>query len=360
MFEKKWFQSLVVAILVFLLILLISSANFVFEPIFAYLTAIALPFIGAGILYYITKPLVRLLEKYKIHRIIGIMIVFVLIILVIFLVSTYIAPIVQKQFGRLIDNIPRMIDSTFQLITYWQQNQNLIPPQVESMIDNFTSNLQSHLEGFSTFIFSFIANVFNFVFAIVLVPFFLFFMLKDDRKFVPFIAQFLSKPKAKSFKRLMGNINHTLAAFIQGQLLVSFSVGVLLFIGYLIIGLNYSLTLALFAMAMNVIPFIGPFLSVIPAILVAAFQDPIMIVYVIIVMVAAQQLEGNIISPNIMGKALSIHPLTVITLILGAGSIAGFLGLLFVIPAYAVIKTIVAHFYEEWRKKQDPGNKNLI
>ncbi|MDC3416822.1 AI-2E family transporter [Aquibacillus salsiterrae] len=352
MLEKKWFQVLIVTILVFLLILLVSFADFVFGPILAYLGAIAVPFVGAGVLYYITRPVVRMLETFKVPKILSIFIVFLLLIAVGYFVSTYIAPIVEQQFARIIDNVPLMIESAENVILYWQQNQALIPNQVEDMIQNFTSNLQQNVEGFSTFLFGFIANVFNVIFSIVLIPFFLFFMLKDDRKFIPFITQFFSKKKAESLRRLLGEISHTLAAFIQGQLIVSFFVGIALFIGYLIIGLNFSLTLAIFGMIMNVIPFIGPFLSVIPAIIVAVFQDPIMVVYVIIIMVIAQQLEGNIISPNIMGKALSLHPLTIITLILGAGSLAGILGLLFIIPTYAVIKTIIAHFYFEWKKNR--------
>lgn len=101
----------------------------------------------------------------------------------------------------------------------------------------------------------------------------------------------------------------------------------MLLIGYLIIGLDYSLILALIGMATNVIPFLGPYLAVTPALLVAWIQDPQMIIWVALVMLIAQQIESNLISPNVMGKALDIHPLTVITLILAAGNIAGIWGL---------------------------------
>jgi predicted PurR-regulated permease PerM len=85
----------------------------------------------------------------------------------------------------------------------------------------------------------------------------------------------------------------------------------------------------------------------------AFFQDPILAVWVAVIMVVAQQIEGNFVSPNVMGKALNIHPLTIITLILAAGSLAGFIGLIFAIPAYAVIKAIVSHFYNEWLEKNE-------
>lgn len=98
----------------------------------------------------------------------------------------------------------------------------------------------------------------------------------------------------------------------------------MLLIGYLIIGLDYAFLLALIGVVTNVIPFLGPYIAVTPAIIIALFQDPIMAVYVAIIMLVAQQIEGNLITPNVMGNALSVHPLTVITLILAAGNIAGF------------------------------------
>src|SRR5699024_4532461 len=125
-----------------------------------------------------------------------------------------------------------------------------------------------------SYLFGFIGQLISFILAVVLVPLFLFFMLKDGEKLIPHITQIFDEKKSKNIRSLLYKIDETLTAFIQGQLIVSFCVGVLLFIGYLIIGLNYSLTLALFAMLMNVIPFLGPFIAVIPALIVGAFQSP--------------------------------------------------------------------------------------
>ncbi|MFD1172553.1 AI-2E family transporter [Oceanobacillus picturae] len=360
MVNKRWFQVLVFFILVFLLILLISETNFVFDPVIKYLGAVALPLIGAGILYYLTKPLMHLFERFRINRIVSIFLVFIVLILLGYLVWIYIAPIAQNQFKNLINNIPKMVDWAQDMITYWQSNQTMIPEQVDTAISNFTDNLQSHIENVLNYLFGFIGQLISVIAALVLVPFFLFFMLKDGDRLVPFVTQIFSKKKAKNLRSLLGKIDDTLTAFIQGQLIVSFAVGVLLFIGYLIIRLDYSLTLALFAMVMNVIPFIGPFIAVVPALIVGAFQDPLMIVWVSIVMLVVQQFESNFISPNVMGRALDLHPLTVITVILAAGSIAGFVGILFAVPFYAVIKTIIVHFYKTYQKSKDTKEDSLI
>ncbi|WP_205091537.1 AI-2E family transporter [Thalassobacillus pellis] len=348
--HRTWFKVLIVAILVSVLILLVSQIDFIFEPLWAYIGAVAAPLIGAGILYYVTRPVMYFFERYKIPRLLAILLVYVLLTLVGFIITQFIAPIAQQQFSRLIENIPKMVDGVQEFIESWQNNQTILPAQITEGINtqSIMNNIEKYSQNVTTAVINVVSYMVSFVVAIVLIPFFLFFMLKDGERLVPFIRQYLNNRVGDSFVKLSASVDHTLRSFIQGQLLVSFCVGILLLIGYLIIDLPYALTLSLFAMLTNIIPFIGPFLAVIPAMLVALFENPIMAVYVAIIMLIAQQIEGNLISPNIMGKALSIHPLTIITLILAAGSIAGFLGLLFVIPVYAVFKTITNHLYHEW------------
>lgn len=353
MVNKRWFQLLVGSILGFLLILLVSKTSFIFYPLLKYITAVAVPIVGAGILFYVTSPVMHFLEKLKFPRIVAIGCVFLILTSIGTVFVFYIIPIAQTQFENLIDNIPKMVRIAQDLIANIQSGSFVIPEQVYDAIDGFMVNIQSHVEGIIGSVFGIIANVIVFVLSVILIPFFLFFMLKDGDRLVPFLTQIFDDKKGNNLKELLRKINETLTAFIQGQLLVSVVLGILLFVGYLFIGLNYALTLALFAMVLNVIPFLGPWLSVIPAVLVGAFQDPLMIVWVGVITLIAQQLESTFISPNVMGRVLKLHPLTVITVILAAGSIAGFLGILFAVPFYAVIKTIYVHFYHTYRASKN-------
>lgn len=363
--KKRWFQILVAFILVFTLILLISMTSFIFDPLLKYFGAIAIPLIGAGILYFLTTPIVQLLQRFKIHKIVAIIIVFLILLVLGFLFITYVFPIVQAQYDNLIRSIPKMVREVEYFIMKLQTNEIIIPEPVNETIQDFMNNLQMYVENIMSYLFGFIGSLISVVTSVALIPFFLFFMLKDDHKLVPFITQIFSKKKSDNIKHLLEKLNATLSGFIQGQLIVSAILGVLVFIGYNIIGLNYSLTLALFALIMNVIPFLGPFIAVTPALVVAIFQglstdDPLLVVWVALITLIAQQLESNFISPNVMGRALSLHPLTVITVILAAGSIAGFVGILFAVPSYAVVKTIIVHFYQTYRDSKDHEEEALI
>ncbi|SIC93771.1 putative permease [Mycobacteroides abscessus subsp. abscessus] len=154
----------------------------------------------------------------------------------------------------------------------------------------------------------------------------------------------------------MLDIDKTLSTYIIGQFIIAFADGVLMYIGYLIIGLDYALVLALFATFLTVVPFLGPLLGIIPAIFVGLMQEPFMVIKILIVLVAVQQLEGNLITPQVMGKRLNIHPLTVILVLLVAGSLYGFIGILVAIPFYSVVKVIVRDFWKFYRLRHLAGS----
>src|SRR5699024_6317476 len=157
---------------------------------------------------------------------------------------------------------------------------------------------------------------------LILIPFFFFFLLKVHETSITAMTSPFKGTFQQFLSELMSDIDSTLRAFIQGQMLVSFILCIILYIGYAIIGLDYALLLAIFALFMNLIPFIGPWVAFLPAALLALIQDPIMFVWVSLITLIAQQIESNLVTPNVMGQTLKLHPLTVITVVLAAGNIA--------------------------------------
>ncbi|BBP92005.1 hypothetical protein BsIDN1_56230 [Bacillus safensis] len=117
-------------------------------------------------------------------------------------------------------------------------------------------------------------------------------------------------------------------------------VGVACFIGYLLIGVKYALILGIIIAVTNVIPYLGPYLGAAPAVLIAFLDSPGKAVVTVIVILVVQQIDGNVISPLIIGKRLNTHPLTIILLLIGAGSFGGILGMIFAVPVYALLKAI--------------------
>ena len=224
-------------------------------------------------------------------------------------------------------------------------------------LDNIKGSVNGILKGFmgslTTSIGSMIGAVTSVTITIVTVPFVLFYMLKDGPKLLPNIKKVLPKNRADAVAELLVKMSDTIAKYISGQVIECLFVGTFSAIGYSLVGIPYALLIGMFAGITNIIPYLGPYIGLVPAIFIALSLSFKEVILVIVVCVVVQQVDGNLIYPNVIGKSLDIHPLTIIMILLAAGNIAGLLGMILAIPAYAVTKVVVVYLYDIW-KLQDP------
>lgn len=359
MTNKLWFQAAVGIILTLVIIRLFIEVQDIFDPLFIIAQTIFVPLLLGGVLFYLTRPVLYFLEKRKLPRWSGVLIIIALIIFVFWLFYVMVGPAITKQVNSLVDNAPAIIGDVEEYGQYLFDQRERLPDSIEEQINGMSDRVGEYAAGFGSWVLSFLTSLISGIVTLVLVPFFLIYLLIDHQKFAPFISGFFSGERKTWIRKTLHDVDATLKAYIQGQLFVSFLVGVMLLIGYLIIGLDYALLLAIIGMATNVIPFLGPYIAVIPAIIIALVQDPIMAVYVGFIMLVAQQIESNFITPNVMGNALDVHPLTVITLILAAGNIAGLWGIILAIPTYAVIKAIAKNVYARRQEIRNTATKDI-
>ena len=155
----------------------------------------------------------------------------------------------------------------------------------------------------------------------------------------------------KDFHDLLEKMSVQVGSYIQGQIIVSFCIGVLLLIGYSIIGLKYPLVLASIAAVTSVVPYLGPTIAISPAIVIAIITSPWMLLKLVIVWTLVQFFEGHFISPNVMGKHSKIHPLTIIFILLCAGNLMNVVGVIIGIPLYAVLKVLVSHIFLLFKRR---------
>ena len=181
---------------------------------------------------------------------------------------------------------------------------------------------------------------------IVTVPFVLFYMLKDGPKLLPNIKRMLPAKQADVIGDLLVKMSDTIAKYISGQVIECLFVGTFSAIGYGLVGIPYALLIGMFAGITNIIPYLGPYIGLVPAIFIALSMSFKEVILVIVVCVVVQQIDGNLVYPNVIGKSLDIHPLTIIMILLAAGNIAGLLGMILAIPLYAVSKVVVTYVYD--------------
>ena len=150
-------------------------------------------------------------------------------------------------------------------------------------------------------------------------------------------------------------MNATISRYFAGQMLECLFVGTFTFIGYSIIGMPYAFLLGFIAGVANIIPYLGPYIGLAPALAIGLVTSLPKGIAVVIITLIVQQVDGNFIYPNVMGKALNIHPLTIILILLAAGNLAGLLGMILAIPVYAVAKTVITYMVNLFKlRKGEP------
>lgn len=336
-----------------------TKIDFIFYPIGTFISTVFTPVLVAGFLYYIFTPFIEMLEhRLNIKRPIGILIVMVLLIGIVIFSFLGLIPNLVNQIGELLTNLPsviRSLNKIYQQVIEQEWVERLdIPTQLSQLSGNVQSSISAFLNGLTGSIGSVLSAVANVALLVIIIPLIFFYMLKDGHKFPEAVAQLLPHEYSSDVLALLKEINKTIAKYISGQALVCLFVGTFTFIGYLLIGLPYAFLLGVTAAITNIIPYIGPYIGLIPAAIIGLTVSPSKALLVCVVVLVVQQVESNIISPNVLGKTLDMHPLTILFLLLAVGKISGVLGMILAIPTYAVVKTIVqyVHRYVKNRKKK--------
>ncbi len=350
MIHSKPFQICIWILLLFLIILVGKQISFIFRPIVVLITTIFFPVLISGALYYLLNPIVKLLVKKKISKTAAILLIYLLIILLIVVAVLYLGPIIQYQVTNLIEHTPAILTQFHNKLIEFQEDTIFSRfEETDSFLEWREMDIASLVEDAVTSLvnnFAFLVSFFtNIIIVLATIPFILFYMLKDGHKLPYAIVKILPEKYQEEGIQILAQMSNALSSFIQGQLIVSLFVGILVFIAYLIIGLDYALILALIALVTNVIPYFGPVIGIIPGLIVGLINSPWTALQVLIAVFIIQQLESQLVSPQVLGKKLAIHPITIIFILLTAGSLAGILGMLLAVPAYAVIKVVVVHLY---------------
>ncbi|WP_336832172.1 lipoteichoic acid biosynthesis protein CozEa [Staphylococcus pseudoxylosus] len=359
MLNKVWFRTGIALLILFLLIKLVMEVHSVFLPFVIIIQSVLLPLLLSGFLFYICLPFQKILEKNKVPRWASITIIFITLFIIIGIIIRFIAPPIAEQIENLINQIPALQHEIQYIINFALDQMERLPADVTDRINKMVQSMSDSTADILSNSFSYLTSFISTLFLLIMVPFFLIYMLKDHERFIPFIAKLFKGDRKVFIVDLLKDLNHTVQSYIQGQVTVSIILGIILYIGYSIIGLNYTLLLVMFACVANMIPFLGPWMAFAPAAIIGIIQSPTTFIWVCIITLVAQQLEGNVITPNVMGKSLNIHPLTIIVVILAAGNLGGFALILVAVPLYAVIKTIVRNVFQYRQQIIEKANSDV-
>lgn len=349
--------GLIVLVLSIILIYLLGTISYMFNPFFVMLTAIGTPLILGIIFYYMFIPLVDKLEEWKVPRSVGAIISLLLLIGLFIGFVGVAAPIIVGQIVAFAQALPIIINNfisilqrlsaTYEFQSYYNQIIDWVNNSLSSIVNQFLLTLGSTLQGLSV-ILSALSNV---IIILMTFPIFLFFLLIDGRSFKNNFLKWFPQDTREEIDNLFHQINKQVGGYIKGRLLTSFLIGVYFFIAYSVIGLNYTFVLAFLAGLLSLIPYIGSLIALVPVFIIAATQSSFTVILVLILWGFGQILDGNVLGPIIIGKNLNMHPLTIIVVLIGFGTLMGISGMIMGIPIYAISRIFIKFLFTKFKRR---------
>lgn len=349
MIKQKSTSNLLNILLVVAILFLLTKMSDILTPLIAIIGNIIVPIIIGGFFYYALRPLTRFLKaktkKSGLSAVLTILLVFLVIVLILF----YGGNIIVDQFKEVfVENQDKFVDYG----NYVNDKFREYFPDLD-IVSKAINTVKNSFRSIGTNALSIFSSVGDFGTQAVLVPFVIFYLLKDDNLFERKLFELVVPKKHRSsIKNMLKKSDEILMTYINGQLLAAIFVGVLIFVGYLIVGMPNALLMATFALITAIIPIIGAFIGVLPAILIAATIDFALVIKVILVVVVVQQIESNLFTPNVMGNKLKLHPLAVIIIMITSIKLFGILGALVGIPLFLVAIEVGKTIYEIVKAKE--------
>ena len=317
-----------------------------------FLVVISPIFIGFIIAWFF-DPLVDWFEKKKLPRLVGCIIVYLVLIGIIFLIAYLFIPALisqVKDFVRVAPTIfEEITDFALNLVKTFDSNNLVKIGELKTEITNYVTNLGLSIgSDLPKYIFtagkSIISGGVNFVLGLMIG----FYLLYDFDKVNNRIFNFVPKDWQESYVELTHRINTSLRSYVQGVLMVMLLVFLTQSIGLTLAGLEAPILFALFCAVTDIIPYFGPYIGAIPAIIVGFTISPVTGICVIISILVVQMLENNFYQPLIMGHTMKLHPVTIMAGLLIFGHFFGILGMVIATPVIACLKVFVTFFNEKF------------
>ncbi|AIL64681.1 pheromone autoinducer 2 transporter [Rickettsiales bacterium Ac37b] len=324
--------------------------------IFLYATKNTLfPFIIAMVFAYLLDPLVAKLESKSLSRSSSSGIIVAMFFIIIIVVGIIIMPLIYDQFISFIHKIPEYhISMQKKVIPLYSELMEKIDPNLVEKIDglaqNFSEKLFQYLTRFLNSIWQSGLALINFLFLIFITPIITFYLLRDWPKMLYTIEQLLPNSTKGIIKEQTQEIDFILSGYIRGQMNVCLMMAVFYSTSLSFLGLDFGLVIGAASGLLTLIPFIGPIIGFIASLSLALFQsmDSTHILILCIIFIIGPALEGNFITPKLVGERVKLHPAWIIFAVLVSTNLAGFTGMLVAVPTAAIIGVLTRFFIQQY------------
>jgi len=287
-----------------------------------------------------TSPFANWLEKRRIPRLFGVLILYLVIFGLVILVLSLIVPFASDELTQLTAVFPIIVEkvsSSLDTVQGGSPRYFDFVNEVQNLLDSFSNYLQQFAQSTVGLIVSIFGGIFSFV-AIIVISFYLSVMKRG-------IESFLSSVVPEKYETyaidLWKRSEIKVGRWLQGQLLLALIVGLIVYVGLSLLNIKFALVFGLLAMLLEIVPIAGPVLASIPAIFLAFLENPTLGLWVILFYVVVQQIENHILVPLVLGKTTGLNPVVVILALLIGGKLAGVAGAILGVPVATILVEIL-------------------
>ncbi|MFC3039148.1 AI-2E family transporter [Virgibacillus xinjiangensis] len=334
---------LIIGILVFLFIFLLFQLFPFYAAVFSFVIKLLAPFLVSCLLAYLLYPIVQKLHQWEIPRSAAILLIYILFFGGTSYAIYQVYPAVVHQLQDLNRQLPVFIDMYQELVYQLYEYTSFLPETVHDKMDQWVARVETGVENLLDKLVGGFAKIFEMVVFLTVIPVLVFYFLKDYRTISGFFIKLLPKKYRPQISRMAHAIDESLGNYIRGQLLVCLFVGLASWIAFQFLGLKYALLLAIFMGITNIIPYFGPIIGAVPAVAIALTMSSHLVIFVLLAVFIVQVIEGNLLSPYIVGKSIDIHPVAIIFILLLGGQLFGIAGMIIAVPALTIGKVVIRH-----------------
>ncbi len=334
-------------------LLLLAVAGWVLQRI----SAALVPFVMAFVLTFLLAWPVRAMEARGMRRGVAALLAIVALLVGVGLLVTFIAPVLARQFAALATDAPKYIADAQQSVESVQSTlRGLIMPQwVRSFLNTAISQLGTAIASAGSSLAGWLLNAASQALTLFLDAFIAlvitFWALRD----LPTIRDEILVVSGKwreDVELLFAEVGKSMGGYLRGQTIASLCTGGIAMVGLFVVGIPYAFLLGALAFILNYIPYVGPFVTALLAGLVGLFDSPLKGILGVAIVILAQQLTDNLITPRVMSSEVNLHPTLIIFSLLLGGSLFGFAGLIFAIPVAAALQGVFIYYFERSTSSQ--------
>lgn len=327
------------------------------------------PYIVALVLAYLMLPAVNLFDRWlqrairhpRLTRPLAIVVVYLISAGVVALFVSAVVPVVSAQFRLLWDNRLELIaeiQKPASRLVLWYQKE--VPPEIQVQVDDLVrragGTIASALQIGATRTVNVLTSTVGFIIAMIVVPFWLFYVLNDEARFARGVMDGLPRRWRADVVNILRIVDGILGSYVRGQLLLCLAIGMMATAGLTLLGVEFAAVLGLMAGVCEILPFIGPTLGLIPALLVATIQAPLLGLWTLLLFIGLQQVENLLLAPRVSGHAVHLHPAVIMVVLVMGNELGGLWGMLLAVPITAICRDLFRYLYMRFQEEPlSPG-----